>query len=54
MYYYRQHRGKVVGLAFTPDEELMYSADSQGSLVLYNAFSEEYDVIRVLRMYTHE
>uniref|UniRef100_A0A3Q3FLA8 WD repeat domain 90 n=1 Tax=Labrus bergylta TaxID=56723 RepID=A0A3Q3FLA8_9LABR len=42
-----QHRGEIVGLAFSPDGEFMYSADSQGSLALYNASEEEHDVIRV-------
>lgn len=47
----RRHRGEVVGLVFTPDGEFMYSADSQGSLVLYNAFDGDYNVIRVVCMY---
>lgn len=42
-----------MGLIFTPDGEFMYSADSQGSLVLYNAFDEDYNVIRVLCMYAN-
>ncbi len=50
---YRQHRGEVVGLAFSPDGEFMYSADSQGSLALYNASVEDHNVIRVVCMYTH-
>uniref|UniRef100_H2UQ97 WD repeat domain 90 n=1 Tax=Takifugu rubripes TaxID=31033 RepID=H2UQ97_TAKRU len=45
---HKQHSGRVMGLIFTPDGEFMYSADSQGSLVLYNAFDEDYNVIRVL------
>lgn len=49
---YRQHRGEVVGLAFSPDGEFMYSADSQGSLALYNSSDEDYNVIRVACMYT--
>jgi len=51
--YYRQHRGDVVGLAFSPDGEFMYSADSQGSLALYNASEDDHDVIRVVCMYPH-
>jgi len=43
----RQHRGEVVGLAFSSDGEFMYSADSQGSLALYNASEEDHHVIRV-------
>lgn len=42
-----------MGLIFTPDGEFMYSTDSQGSLVLYNAFDEDYNVIRVLCMYAN-
>ncbi|KAM9336626.1 WD repeat-containing protein 90 [Symphorus nematophorus] len=45
---HKQHRGEVVGLAFSPDGEFMYSADSQGSLALYNASEEEHNVIRVV------
>ncbi|XP_073345853.1 WD repeat-containing protein 90 [Pagrus major] len=45
---HRQHRGEVVGLAFSPDGEFMYSADSQGSLALYNASEEDHNVIRVV------
>ncbi|KAM9716313.1 WD repeat-containing protein 90 [Menidia menidia] len=44
---HRQHRGEVVGLAFSLDGEFMYSADSQGSLALYNASEEDHPVIRV-------
>uniref|UniRef100_A0A3Q3MJ41 WD repeat domain 90 n=1 Tax=Labrus bergylta TaxID=56723 RepID=A0A3Q3MJ41_9LABR len=44
---HKYHRGEIVGLAFSPDGEFMYSADSQGSLALYNASEEEHDVIRV-------
>lgn len=42
-----------MGLAFSPDGEFMYSADSQGSLALYNASEESHDVIRVMCTYTH-
>uniref|UniRef100_A0A3Q3VM96 Uncharacterized protein n=1 Tax=Mola mola TaxID=94237 RepID=A0A3Q3VM96_MOLML len=45
-----QHRGEVVGLAFSPDGEFMYSADSEGSLALYNASEEDHNVIRVLNV----
>ncbi|CAJ1080870.1 WD repeat-containing protein 90 isoform X1 [Xyrichtys novacula] len=45
---HKQHRGEVVGLAFSPDGEFMYSADSQGSLALYNASEEQHDVIKVV------
>uniref|UniRef100_A0A4W6G2L9 WD repeat domain 90 n=1 Tax=Lates calcarifer TaxID=8187 RepID=A0A4W6G2L9_LATCA len=30
---HKEHSGEVVGLAFSPDGEFMYSADSQGSLI---------------------
>lgn len=50
--YSRQHRGEVVGLAFSPDGEFMYSADSQGFLALYNASEEDHNIIRVVCMYT--
>ncbi|KAE8284342.1 WD repeat-containing protein 90 [Larimichthys crocea] len=45
---HKQHRGEVVGLAFSPDGEFMYSADSHGSLALYNASEEDHNVIRVV------
>uniref|UniRef100_A0A665V876 WD repeat-containing protein 90 n=1 Tax=Echeneis naucrates TaxID=173247 RepID=A0A665V876_ECHNA len=45
---HNQHRGEVVGLAFSPDGEFMYSAGSQGILALYNSSEEDYNVIRVL------
>ncbi|XP_022046552.2 WD repeat-containing protein 90 isoform X1 [Acanthochromis polyacanthus] len=44
---HKQHRGEVVGLAFSPDGEFMYSADSQGSLALYNSSEEDHNVIKV-------
>ncbi|XP_044194216.1 WD repeat-containing protein 90 isoform X1 [Thunnus albacares] len=45
---HKQHRGEVVGLAFSPDGDFMYSAGSQGSLALYNSSEEEHSVIRVV------
>uniref|UniRef100_A0A3B4ZIF7 WD repeat domain 90 n=1 Tax=Stegastes partitus TaxID=144197 RepID=A0A3B4ZIF7_9TELE len=44
---HQQHRGEVVGLAFSADGEFMYSADSQGSLALYNSSEEDHNVIKV-------
>ncbi|KAM7370934.1 hypothetical protein PAMP_010443 [Pampus punctatissimus] len=45
---HKQHRGEVIGLAFSPDGDFMYSAGSHGSLALYNSFEEEHSVIRVV------
>uniref|UniRef100_A0A8D3BWJ5 WD repeat domain 90 n=1 Tax=Scophthalmus maximus TaxID=52904 RepID=A0A8D3BWJ5_SCOMX len=45
---HKYHRGEVVGLAFSPDGEFMYSADSQGSLALYNSSEEDHNMIRVV------
>ncbi|XP_053269712.1 WD repeat-containing protein 90 isoform X1 [Pleuronectes platessa] len=45
---HKHHIGEVVGLAFSPDGEYMYSADSQGSLALYNSSDEDHNVIRVV------
>ncbi|XP_020567837.1 WD repeat-containing protein 90 isoform X2 [Oryzias latipes] len=44
---HRQHRGEVIGLAFSPDGDFMHSADAQGSLALYDASEEDHSVIRV-------
>ncbi|XP_077482569.1 WD repeat-containing protein 90 [Stigmatopora argus] len=43
-----QHKGVVVGLAFSPDAECMYSAASEGSLALYNSCDNDSHVIRVV------
>ncbi|XP_074519833.1 WD repeat-containing protein 90 [Halichoeres trimaculatus] len=45
---HKQHRGEIVGLVFTPNGEFMFSADSQGSLALYDASVEEHSVIRAV------
>uniref|UniRef100_A0A8C7XKR1 WD repeat domain 90 n=1 Tax=Oryzias sinensis TaxID=183150 RepID=A0A8C7XKR1_9TELE len=39
---HRQHKGEVIGLAFSPDGDFMHSADSQGSLALYDASEEDH------------
>ncbi|XP_016889554.1 WD repeat-containing protein 90 isoform X2 [Cynoglossus semilaevis] len=43
-----QHRGEIVGLVFSPSGEFMYSADSEGSLTLYDSSEEDHSVIRVV------
>ncbi|XP_036389825.1 WD repeat-containing protein 90 [Megalops cyprinoides] len=45
---HKQHRGEVIGLAFSPDGEFMYSAGSLGSLALYNSSQDDHHVLRVL------
>ncbi|CAK6964162.1 WD repeat-containing protein 90 [Scomber scombrus] len=45
---HKQHRGEVVGLAFSPDGDFMYSAGSEGFLALYNSSEEEHSVIKVV------
>ncbi|KAI1896220.1 hypothetical protein AGOR_G00092560 [Albula goreensis] len=45
---HKQHRGEVIGLAFSPDGEYMYSAGSVGSLVLYNASQDDHHILRAL------
>ncbi|MED6241311.1 hypothetical protein ATANTOWER_008505 [Ataeniobius toweri] len=44
---HKQHRGEVIGLAFSSDGEFMFSADSEGSLALYTASEEDHSVTRV-------
>ncbi|XP_057682899.1 WD repeat-containing protein 90 isoform X2 [Corythoichthys intestinalis] len=45
---HNHHKGLVVGLAFSPDGECMYSAASEGSLALYNSCDNDSHVIRVV------
>lgn len=40
-----------MGLAFSPNGEFMYSADSLGSLALYDSSEEDHNVIRVVCTY---
>lgn len=44
----RQHRGKVVGLAFAPHGDYLYSAGSLGSLAIYDCYGDQYRLIRLL------
>lgn len=41
----------MIGLAFSADGEFMFSADSEGSLALYDASEEDHNVIRVACKY---
>ena len=44
----RQHRGKIIGLAFSPVGDYLYSACSLGSLSLYDTESDRYTLLRLL------
>ncbi|XP_035694518.1 WD repeat-containing protein 90-like [Branchiostoma floridae] len=45
---HKQHRGKVVGLTFSPSGSYLYSADYFGTLVMYSTTEPDYAIIRVL------
>lgn len=45
---YRQHRGSVTGLTFSPDGNFMYSSCSHGILALYSCTIQKSHIIRVL------
>ncbi|XP_061665809.1 WD repeat-containing protein 90 isoform X2 [Syngnathoides biaculeatus] len=45
---HNNHRGEVVGLAFSPNGECMYSGASDGSLALYNSCDNDSYVIRTV------
>jgi len=45
---YSQHSGQVTGLVFTPNGEFMHSAGALGSLALYDATDEGFQLIRLL------
>ncbi|XP_033117799.1 WD repeat-containing protein 90-like isoform X4 [Anneissia japonica] len=45
---HREHRGKVTGLAFPPNAQYLYSCCSMGSIALYDASHEGYQVMRLL------
>ena len=46
--HFRQHRGKITGLAFNPVGDYLYSACSMGTLALYDASAENYPLLRLL------
>ncbi|XP_074646351.1 WD repeat-containing protein 90-like [Tubulanus polymorphus] len=45
---YHQHRGKVTGLAYSPMGDFLYSAGELGTLVLYDASTDTYPLVRLL------
>ncbi|XP_061562423.1 WD repeat-containing protein 90 isoform X2 [Phycodurus eques] len=45
---HNHHRGDVVGLAFSPNGDCMYSGASEGSLALYNSCDNDSHVIRIV------
>lgn len=45
---HRQHRGKVIGIAFSPSGDHMYSAGSLGSIALYDGSDNSYNLLRLL------
>ena len=44
----RQHRGKVIGVTFSPSGEQLYSAGSLGSLALYDSKDNGFPLLRLL------
>ena len=44
----RQHRGRIIGVAYSATGDYLYSADSNGSLALYEVGDNRYQVLRVL------
>ena len=44
----RQHRGKVTGLCYCPSGEYLYSSGSLGSLAIYDASDNHYQLLRLL------
>ena len=45
---HKEHKGIITGLAFSPNGEHMYSAGSQGILILYEGSTEDFSVQRML------
>ncbi|KAK2180206.1 hypothetical protein NP493_453g01010 [Ridgeia piscesae] len=44
----QQHRGKVIGVAFSVDGRYLYSAGSLGSIALYDASNARFQLLRLL------
>ena len=45
---FRQHRGKVTGIAFNPVSPHLYSCGSVGSLTLHDTRDDKYQLMRLL------
>ena len=45
---FRQHRGKVTGIAFNPVSPHLYSCGSVGSLALHDTQDDKYQLMRLL------
>ena len=45
---HKEHKGTITGLAFSPNGEHMYSAGSQGILILYEGSTDDFSVQRML------
>ena len=45
---FRHHNGKIIGLAFSPNADYLYSAGSLGSLALHDADDTQYRLLRLL------
>jgi WD40 repeat protein len=48
IFHFRQHRGKIIGLAFSPAGDYLFSACSLGSLALYDATADNFPLLRLL------
>lgn len=45
---YRQHRGKITGLLYSPTSDYLYSCNAVGSLALHDARDDKYQLMRLL------
>eukprot|EP00794_Sanderia_malayensis_P008708 gene8708-9637_t len=45
---HKYHKGKLTGLSFTPDGNHMHSSDAKGSLALYDATDNSFELVRLL------